>query len=132
MEDKCVGDIRVNTGVWYALNENLHNENPYEVTYCSYCVHNQCVQCDNLYQVDYSAFKSWNCNCDCPNKELHKQEDKVVKPFFCDKHKNGSSIMTCDMGRCFKCNVRTSSGMIKCCEGCSATLQICQYCKIGG
>ena len=60
-----------------------------------------------------------------------KKENKCIKRFVCNKHKqkeSGGMIMTCDMGNCFKCNNFTTSGVLKYCVGCSASFQICEYC----
>jgi hypothetical protein len=68
LANKCVGDVRINVGVWYAQSNNLDNKNPYELTYCEYCVNNECVQKSELYKINYEIYEQWNCNCDCPNK----------------------------------------------------------------
>jgi len=128
MENKCVGDICINGGEWYVLTNNLGKENRYTATYCGYCIDNGCVQIEGFYKVDE---KLTNCNCDCPDKEMYKLKDKVLKVYLCDKHKKDTGFFTCDMGRCFNCNKQTFSGMVECCDGCSALLKICPYCKIG-
>ena len=129
--DKCVGNVRINFGDWYAALNNLSNENPYEITYCKYCINNECVQKSDIYKINYEYEKNWNCNCDCPNKVEHEKENKCIKRFVCNKHKQKESegmIMTCDMGNCLKCNSSTTSGALKYCVGCSASFQICEYC----
>lgn len=79
--NKCVGNIRVNCRDWFALSDHLNHDNPYDVTYCGFCVDNECVKRDDTYKVNYEKIECWNCNCDCPNKNQHEKKINVSSHF---------------------------------------------------
>jgi len=119
---KCVGDTKINFGVWYCPNDGV----PEEFTYCSYCVEEcGCVDENDVYLLDDSIT---NCNCDCPNHENHPKFITLYCPechidFFGDSLANYSS---CTMCKDVMNGGHTNNNSI--CEKCSYSGDLCKKC----
>ena len=109
----CVGGTRINFGTWYSP----IGKQPTDCTYCEWCVKNQCIKMDEVYDVG----KVTSCNCDCPNQLDHP----FIQKYDCGQHEKGG-LTTCDMRQCKLCKQWIAKGEY--CNECSAVFQVCYEC----